>query len=109
MTRAARVSGPCLYRRSPPGDGLELLNLGYVLCGGALRTLHDIELNPVALGKAAEAFRLDGGVMDKTVLVPILRGDKTKTLRVVEPLHRADGASHCAYSMLICLRRRRTV
>src|SRR5215210_2017951 len=88
---------------------LALFYLGHVLGGGALRTLHDVELNPVALRKATEAFRLNGGVVDETILVPILRGDKTKTLRVVEPLHRADGASHCAYSMFICLRRRRTV
>src|SRR4026208_1462518 len=77
-----------------PHQGCGLLHLGYVLGGGALRPLHDVELNPVALGKAAEAFRLDGGVVDETILVPILRGDKAKTLRVVEPLHRADGASH---------------
>jgi hypothetical protein len=84
-----------------------LFHLGHVLGGGALCTLHDVELNPVALGKAPEAFRLDGGVMDKSVLVPILRGDEAKTLCVVEPFHRADGASHCAYSVLVCLRRPR--
>jgi hypothetical protein len=64
---------------------LALFYLGHVLGGGALRTLHDVELNPVALGKAAEALRLDGGVMDKAILVPILRGDETKTFCVVEP------------------------
>src|SRR5215212_396212 len=77
-----------------------LLDLGDVLGGGAFRTLHDVELNPVAFGKTAETLSLDGGVVDKAVFVPVLRSDETKPLRVVEPLHRADGASHCDYSCL---------
>src|SRR3954447_1035769 len=84
-----------------PHRGCGLLHLGDVLGGGALRTLHDVELYPVTLGKAAEAFRLDGSVVDKAILVPILRGDETKALCVVEPLHRADGASHCYYSVFV--------
>src|SRR3954470_14351833 len=79
-----------------------LLNLGDVLGGGALRTLHDVELYPVTLGEAAEAFRLDGGVVDKAILVPILGGDETKALCVVEPLHRADGGEQL-FLLHVCL------
>src|SRR5262249_28432816 len=68
--------------------------LGDVFGGRPLCTLHDVELHPVTLGEAAEALRLDGGVVDKAVLVPILRSDETKAFCVVEPFHRAEGASH---------------
>jgi hypothetical protein len=36
--------------------------------------------------EAAEALRLNGGVMDEYVLT-VLAADKTETLGVVEPLH----------------------
>src|SRR5919112_4124285 len=99
----AANGGPfCLDARFPS----LLLDLGDVLGGGAFRTLHDVELNPVAFGKTAETLSLDGGVVDKAVLVPVFRSDETKTLRVVEPLHRADGASHCAYSVFVLTARR---
>src|SRR3989337_513622 len=78
-----------------------LLDLGDVLGSGALRTLHDVELHPVTLGEAAEAVRLDGGMVDEAILVPILRSDETKTFCVVEPLHRAEGASHWSYSIVV--------
>src|SRR4051794_35910932 len=80
---------PVVYSRPS-----SLLDLDDVLGGRPLRTLHDVELHPVTLGEAAEPLRLDGGVVDKAILVPILRSDETKTFCVVEPLHRAEGASH---------------
>jgi hypothetical protein len=63
----------------------ELQNLN-VLSLPALGTLFDIELNRLPLLEAAEAVRLDGGVMDEYVLA-ILAADKTETLDVVEPLN----------------------
>jgi translation initiation factor IF-1 len=78
------------------GDRVSVVLSPYDLTRGRV-----VELYPVTLRKAAEAFRLDSSVVDKAILVPVLRGDKAKTLRVVEPLHRADGASHFAYSVFI--------
>jgi hypothetical protein len=66
--------------RTPDLQNLNVLSLP------AFRTLLDIELDRLAFLKAAEAIRLDGGVVDENVLT-ILAADKTKTLGVVEPLN----------------------
>src|SRR5881296_3680563 len=71
--------------------GLELHD---VLRRGALLALHDVELDPLALGQRLEALRLDRGVVHEAVLLAVLGCDKAKTLRVVEPLHDTGDACH---------------
>src|SRR5215468_2056272 len=67
-------------------DRLRALGLAHVRGLGALRALDHVELNPITLGEAAEALRLDGGVVDEDVRTA-LTSDEPKTLRIVEPLH----------------------
>ncbi len=62
---------------------LESLN---VLCLPAFRTLHDIKLHCLTLLKAAEALRLDSGVVDENVFAA-LPADETETFRIVKPLN----------------------
>ena len=63
-----------------------MLGLAHVRGLGPFWTLNHVELHPVALGEAAKALGLDGGVMDKHIR-PALTSDEPETLRVVEPLH----------------------
>src|SRR5687767_12787930 len=63
--------------------GLDLPDVG---CLQTLRAAGHFELNPVTLGEALEAVRLDGGVVDEHVFATLLR-DEPVALGVVEPLH----------------------
>ena len=56
-----------------------------------LRAVDHIEFDFLALGKASEAFGLDGGEMDEAILSIVGSGNETKALLVVEPL---DGSLH---------------
>src|SRR5256885_9489040 len=68
------------YKRRGPGGprrsfcsspyGLELHN---VLRRRALLALHDVELDPLALGQRLEALCLDRGVVNEAVLLPVDR------------------------------------
>jgi hypothetical protein len=62
---------------------LERLN---VRCLPALRPLYDVELNGLALLKALEAIRDNGGVMYKDIFA-VLPRNKAETLRVVKPFY----------------------
>src|SRR6266704_2761294 len=82
-------------KRNGPGapgpistDGRDCSNLANVLRLQTLGTLGDLELHRIALGEAAEAFRLDRSEVDEHIRTRLLR-DKAKALRVVEPLHLA--------------------
>uniref|UniRef100_A0A7S3AL51 Uncharacterized protein n=1 Tax=Haptolina ericina TaxID=156174 RepID=A0A7S3AL51_9EUKA len=64
--------------------------------------LHDFELNVLALAQGAEAWRKDGRLVDKQVLVLALSGcDEAEALLGVEPL---DGANHFACARCNALR-----
>jgi hypothetical protein len=52
-----------------------------------LRALRHIELDLLSFRERPEAISLDRGVVTENVLTPVVLGDETKTLRVVEPLH----------------------
>src|SRR5207248_11542451 len=52
-----------------------------------LGTLGDLVLYLLAFREAAEALRLDCGVVDEYVLAAAVRRDETESLRIVEPLH----------------------
>src|SRR5450759_2673168 len=69
------------------------LGLRNVLGRGALGALHDVELHRITLGQRLEAVTLDRAVMHEAIFLSIVRGDKAKALRVVEPLHFA-GRTH---------------
>src|SRR5262245_25842832 len=71
-----------------PGQTLEKarLDLLDVRRVQPLRAPGHLELDPVTLGQAAEAARLNGRVVDEHIL-PVLLGDEPVALRVVEPLH----------------------
>src|SRR5512133_3321640 len=57
----------------------------------ALRALLHLELDPLPFLQAAEALRLDGGVMDEDVVPAAVLSDEAEALRVVEPLHGTTG------------------
>src|SRR5919198_917630 len=52
-----------------------------------LRPLHDVELDLLSLGEAAEPVHLDRSVVAEDVLTPVVLGDEAEALCVVEPLH----------------------
>jgi hypothetical protein len=62
----------------------------------ALLALNDLEFDPLTLGQAAEPFRLDGGVMNETVLLSVLGVMKPKPFaslnHLTVPETRAIGA-----------------
>jgi len=71
-TRAGLPAGPYLC-------GL------YAFCLQALRTLDDVELNRLALLKAAEAIILKSGLMNENVRTRCTRNE-AEALALVEPL-----------------------
>src|SRR5947208_16088404 len=70
------------------------LELHDILRRRTLLSLHDVELDPLALGERLEPLCLDRGVVHEAVLLAVLGRDETKALRVVEPLHDAGNACH---------------
>src|SRR2546421_2883610 len=98
LRRAPPKPGPALLVESAsadhPGpraaragaDGRGGLDLSDVGCLKTLGAAGHFELDPVTLGEALEAARLDGGVVDENVFATLLR-DESVTLGVVEPLH----------------------
>jgi hypothetical protein len=71
---------PAALRKAVP----DVLDGRDVLGGWAFLALDEVELNLLTLGEGAEALGLDSGVMDENVAA--LGLDKSKALRVVEPL-----------------------
>src|SRR5438874_927227 len=98
--RVERLAEPAARRR-PDAGVWKLLN---ELCEPrkarrrALLALDDVELNALALGQRLESVRLDRGVVNEAVLLAVLGGDETESLRVVEPLHDTGDACHLLYS-----------
>src|SRR6266702_274070 len=87
-------------RRRPRDDAVRVagtaggLELDDVLRRRALLTLHDVELDALALGQGLEALRLDRGVMHEAVLFAVLGRDEAEAFRVVEPLYDTGDACH---------------
>jgi hypothetical protein len=69
--------------------GRGLLQLDNVIGGGALLALHHLELDPIALGEALEALRLDGRMVDEAVLASAYGRGEAEALGVVEPFDRS--------------------
>src|SRR5687767_9032101 len=69
-------------------DSYRCLRLADVRRLEALRATDDVELEPLAFGQRLEAIALDRGVVDEYVLATLLL-DESKSLRLVEPLHRS--------------------
>src|SRR5690348_543951 len=98
--RAAR-SGRCTARPrgaspSPPpkrhesfGDGRlrSTAQLRHILGRGTLLTLHHVEFDALTLAQGLEATTLNGRVVDEQILPTVFGRDKTKSLRIVEPLN----------------------
>jgi len=61
--------------------------LHHVLRGRALLTLHELELDAVALGKRLEALALNRRMVDEYVALAIVANDEAEALLVAEPLH----------------------
>jgi hypothetical protein len=86
MTRAARPGQPTAQARGAcplPGRERSLRSttqLGHVLGGGALLSLHDIELDPLTIGEGLESIALNGGVMNEAILLSVLGRDEAKSL-----------------------------
>ena len=57
----------------------------HVFGARALFPFFQIELNRLTFSQGAIAFHLDFGLVAKTILAPIVRGDDTIALGVVEP------------------------
>src|SRR5919108_1747826 len=92
-----RWGAPSLAARCD-ASGAKLL---HVLRRGPLLPLDDVELNGVALGERLEALPLNRAEVHETVLLAVVRGDETKPLRVVEPLHLA-GRTHALLLRCFC-------
>ena len=97
MFVTVRKNGATLVSQSGPDFTALCLrvgstNLRYVLGGGTLLALHDVELDLLAFGQRLEAATIDGGVVNETILLSVLRGNESKTLCIVEPLHSSGGA-----------------
>src|SRR5438874_12225125 len=92
MTTAPSL-GTAPFSLRQPGGRLELHD---VLRRRTLLSLHDVELDALALGERLEPLRLDRGVVHEAVLLAVLRRDETEPLRVVEPLHDPCDACHLA-------------
>src|SRR5690349_10592676 len=87
-----RGLGQAVLRWSGKGAGRRASDLADVGGLKSLGTLHDLELNVVALGERPEPLGDDGGVVHEHVFATVLR-DEAKSLRIVEPLDRA--LRHC--------------
>src|SRR5258708_30538033 len=80
-------------RRAAPGElqrrDAKRASAGFAHVGRlrTLGTLGDLVLNLLAFREAAEALRLDCGVVDEYVLAAPVRRDEAESLRIVEPLH----------------------
>src|SRR6266550_4991016 len=83
-------------RRSSVYRSCARLELHDILRRRTLLSLHDVELDPLALGERLEPLCLDRGVVHEAVLLAVLGRDETKALRVVEPLHDSGDACHLA-------------
>src|SRR4051812_9801461 len=70
-----------------------LAGLGHVLRCGTFLALDNVELNSVAFGEGLESRASDRAVVNEAILLPVVRGDEPKALRIVEPLHLA-GRTH---------------
>jgi hypothetical protein len=57
----------------------------------SLFTLHDVELDLLALHEGLEAFFLYGGEMNKYILRAIFRFNESKALVFIKPLHCTSG------------------
>ena len=83
-------------------NGLRVSWLGYVRGLRPLRSVGDLELDPIILGEALEAVTLDGREVNENVGAVLLL-DEPETLGVVEPLHgTSESFSHCALYSLHC-------
>src|SRR5688572_28755507 len=93
-------------RDAPPDCTSEadvaLRRLRHVLGCRTLLTFDDVELHRVALSKGLESRAADRAVVDEAILLPVVRSDETKALRIVEPLHFA-GRTHSLLLENLCL------
>jgi len=94
MFVTGRKNGATLVTQSGPDFTALCLrvgstNLRYVLGGGTLLALHDVELDLLAFGERLEAVGLDGRVVHEAILRAVRGRDEAEALGVVEPL---DGA-----------------
>src|SRR5581483_1898492 len=71
------------------------------LGGGALLTLHDVELDLLPFGKGLESLCLDGRMMHEAILRAVRRRDEPEPLLVVEPLDGAGG-THVLLLPVLC-------
>src|SRR5712664_318404 len=91
VRRESKRGGALRHRlaRSYGWPGPSRLCLADVCSLEALRPLHDLELQALALGQGLEALAGDGRVMNEHVLTALLL-DESETLRLVEPLHSSN-------------------
>lgn len=68
-----------------------LTETDHVLCRIALVGLYDVELDLLALLERLEASALDGGVMDKAVLLAALGLDEAEAFLGIKPLNGSCG------------------
>src|SRR4026208_416027 len=102
--RGASIETP---RQIVPVKLTWLGSLRHVLGSRTLLTLDNVELYRVAFSKGLEARARDCAVVNEAVLLPVVWGDETKALRVVEPLHFA-GRTHFLLLENLCLGERNT-
>ncbi len=69
------------------------IDLCYVLRGGTLISVNDVELYVIALVQRLETVAADGREMHEHVLGSVVRRDEAETLTVIEPLH-YSGRTH---------------
>src|SRR5207237_4012009 len=69
-------------------------------------TFDDVEFHSISLGEGLESRARDRAVVNEAVLLPVVRCDESKALRVVEPLHFA-GRTHSLLLKKLCLGERK--
>src|SRR3989449_8636768 len=83
------------------------LELHDVLRRRTLLSLHDVELDPLALGERLEPLCLDRGVVHEAVLLAVLGRDETKALRVDRKSTRLNSSHGYISYAVFCLKKKK--
>jgi len=81
-----RTYAPAHYLSRPGTVGLNRLDIVRLR---SLRTLDGLEFNGLSLTEGSEPLHADGCMVNEEVTAPVVGGDKSIALRIVEPLDRA--------------------
>ena len=87
MTCTRKIKKPGKPGFFESGDSASLFSRADVCSLLALRAIDDVERHFLVFSQGLETVALNGGEVSEEILAAFRRGDKTKTLGVVEPLN----------------------